>query len=64
LLSIQIVARADESGLSFWLPGLFGSFGDTWRSDREFLLPSLGERGRDKTFLVGERFEAVVVWLR
>ena len=50
-----IVAHADEGGLSFWLPGLFGSFaaapGEPGWSVATFFYYPFGERERWKGIL-------------
>jgi hypothetical protein len=56
------LARADEGGLSFWLPGLFGSFaaapGTPGLSIATFYYHPFVTSSGGKTFLQGGRFEA------
>ena len=61
LVATPGAASADESGLSFWLPGLFGSFaaapGQPGLSIASFYYHPSVSSGANKTFLQGGRFE-------
>ena len=61
-LGVPSVAHADESGISFWLPGEFGSFAAVpgtpgFAFSTVYYHPSVTS-GAGKTFLQGGRFEA------
>jgi hypothetical protein len=61
LVAAPGLARADEGGVSFWLPGLFGSFaeapGQPGLSFSTFYYHPSVTAGGNKTFLQGGRFE-------
>ena len=61
LLAAPGLARADEGGVSFWLPGLFGSFaaapGQPGLAFSTFYYHPFVTAGGNKTFRQGGRFE-------
>ena len=64
LLAAPNLARADEGGVSFWLPGEFGSFaavpGEPGLSVASFYLHPEVSASANKTFQIGTQIEAGV----